>query len=246
MEKVHIGKTAYGSHWLARPAAEAWFRMVRDGCPTQGITDAGREQVEQEILFRKHFTTSYSQSAKFDPRQWAGLVWWRRPGYPSAATPGSPQARHQWGLSLDLHDATKAWVRANGHKYGWIKDVVSGEDWHMEYQSWRDTVLINDPGTPVKIPNLPDVDVTPVTPIDPNNPLGVDMSEARIHGSNTGIYYARIDSDGGAFIGLDATANLAADRMGIPITKHNASQRELQEIRQAVIDLSVKGRHDSV
>lgn len=171
MEQVYIGTTNYGRHWLSRPAAEAWQRMVRDGCPPQGITDAGRTQAEQETLFRKHFTTNYAASARIDRRSWAGQTWYRayRPGtrtpWPSAATPGSPQARHQWGLSLDLNGTTKAWVRAHGRSYGWIKDVVSGEDWHMEYQASRDAVLVSNPGTSVG-GSLPNPNLTPVTPIE--------------------------------------------------------------------------------
>lgn len=166
MQQVYIGTTSYGRHWLDAPAAASWFRMVRDGCPPGGITDAGRTQAEQEALFRKHFTTNYAASAKHDRRVWNGQTWWRRPGFPSAATPGSPQARHQWGLSLDLNGATKAWVRANGHRYGWIKDVVRGEDWHMEYQQNRDTVLVSNPGAGVG--NVPNVSVPGApAPIEP-------------------------------------------------------------------------------
>lgn len=174
MDAVYIGTTNYGKHYLSAPAAASWFRMVRDGCPPGGITDALRTPAEQEAVFRKHYTTNYAASAKIDRRQWNGQFWYRayRPGtktpWPSAATPGSPQARHVAGLSLDLNGATKAWVRANGYRYGWIKDLVSGEDWHMEYQAWKDIVLVNNPGTSVG-GNLPNPGVTPVTPIIPKD-----------------------------------------------------------------------------
>lgn len=165
MAWVYIGRTSYGDHYLEAAAAASWFRMVRDGCPAGGITDALRTQAEQEAVFRKYYTTSYAASAKFDRRVWNGLTWWRKPGAPSAATPGSPQARHQKGLSLDLNGATKAWVRANGHRYGWIKDLVTGEDWHMEYQAARDVVQVSNPGTTVG-GTLPDINVNNPTPLE--------------------------------------------------------------------------------
>lgn len=172
MEQVYIGTTNYGRHYLSAPAAAAWFRMVRDGCPTGGITDALRTRNEQITLFTKHFTTNYASSAKIDRRQWNGQVWYRayRPGtktpWPSAATPDTPQARHQWGLSLDLNGTTKAWVRAHGHRYGWIKDVVPGEDWHMEYQANRDAMLASNPGATTG-GTLPSVNPDTLDPISP-------------------------------------------------------------------------------
>lgn len=141
VEQVHIGTTSYGRHWLESLAAASWFRMVGDGCPAGGVTDAGRTQQEQVDVFLRYFTTSYAASAKHDPRVWGGVTYWRRPGRPSAATPGSVQARHTYGRALDLNGATKAWVRSHGHRYGWVKDLVRGEDWHMEYQPLRDVQL---------------------------------------------------------------------------------------------------------
>lgn len=165
MLETYIGTTGYGRHWLDAPAAESWFRCVRDGCPDDGITDAGRTQQEQITVFLKYFTTDFSSSAKFDPRGWNGRTYWRRKGMPSAATPGSPQARHTFGRALDLNNLggqTKAWMRANGYRYGWIKDLVAGEDWHFEYQPARDVVLVSNPGTGTgtvpTVPTIPTID----------------------------------------------------------------------------------------
>jgi hypothetical protein len=164
METVSIGTTPYGSHWLEAQAAASWFRMVRDGCPAYGVTDAGRTQQEQINVFLRYFTLDYAASAKFDPRSWNGKTYWRRPGMPSAATPGSYQARHTFGRALDLNTETKAWVRARGAKYGWIKDLVKNEDWHMEYQPQLDVVLVSNPGTST---GNPDINIPGTTPIDP-------------------------------------------------------------------------------
>jgi hypothetical protein len=175
METVFINTTNYGRHWLEKLAADSWNRMVRDGCPPHGITDAGRTLQEQITVFLKYFTTDFASSAKFDPRGWNGRTYWRayQPGgrlpWPSAATPGSVFARHTFGRALDLNGATKSWVRANGHRYGWLKDLVRGEDWHMEYQPMRDVVLIGSvitvrPPVPT-VPDLPDVGTLTPEPI---------------------------------------------------------------------------------
>jgi len=164
VQQVYIGTTNYGRHWLEPAAAASWARMVRDGCPAAGITDAGRTQQEQIDVFLKYFTTDFATSAKHDPRGWNGRTYWRRKDKPSAATPGSTTARHTFGRALDLNGATKAWVRANGHRYGWIRDLVKGEDWHMEYQPGRDAVAVSNPGT--SVPTVPTVpDLPPITPI---------------------------------------------------------------------------------
>lgn len=188
MDVQYIGTTNYGRHWLDRPAADSWFRMVRDGCPPQGITDAGRTYQEQVNVFLAYFTTDYASSAKFDRREWNGNVYWRRKGKPSAATPGSIFARHTTGLALDLNGSTKAWVRANGHRYGWIKDVVKGEDWHMEYQQYRDVVLVTNPGTSVPKPPTGPAIPDPIEPIEPILPKEDEMWVLR-DTSNGKIWY---------------------------------------------------------
>lgn len=173
-----IGTTSFGAHWLDAPAAASWFRMVRDGCPAAGITDAGRTQQEQIDVFLKYFTTNYATSARVDQRYWNGQNYWRRPGQPSAATPGSVQARHTFGRALDLNGATKAWVRAHGHHYGWIKDLVRGEDWHMEYQPQDDVEFASNPGGSTgNVPNVPGID--PIDPIQEDDMSAADVAELK-------------------------------------------------------------------
>lgn len=160
MDPVYINSTSYGRHWLDRPAADSWNRMVRDGCPAQGITDAGRTIEEQIAVFTSRYRVQWIGSGPFgDVRWWQGRRYVRFQGA-AVAVPGSVTARHTYGRALDLSGATKTWVRANGHRYGWIKDVVPREDWHVEYQPGRDVVQVSNPGTSVPavptIPTLPD------------------------------------------------------------------------------------------
>lgn len=165
---VYINSTIYGRHWLDRPAADSWNRMVRDGCPPEGITDAGRTIQEQIDVFTQRYRVQWAGDGPFgDVRFWNGVRYVRVFGA-AVAVPGSIYARHTTGNALDLHGATKTWVRANGHRYGWIKDVVPKEDWHIEYQAYRDAVLVSNPGPGT--PTIPTVPTTPpITPIEPED-----------------------------------------------------------------------------
>jgi hypothetical protein len=162
VETVFINSTNYGRHWLEKLAADSWNRMVRDGCPPEGITDAGRTLQEQIDVFLRRYRVQWIDDGPFnDVRYWQGVRYVRFQGA-AVAVPGSLTARHTFGRALDLNGATKAWVRANGHRYGWIPDVVRNEDWHMEYQPHRDVVQVSNPGTSLPavptVPDLPDLD----------------------------------------------------------------------------------------
>lgn len=132
---VGIGvKTSGRSAWLDAPAAESYKRMLRAGCPGGCITDAGRTYTEQAELWRQYL---------------AGLL----PA--TAAPPGT--SKHESGRALDLAEPARSWVRAHGADYGWIKDRVRREPWHLEYQADRD----RHAG-----PAKPDSTPTPTPPAD--------------------------------------------------------------------------------
>jgi hypothetical protein len=120
-------------HWLRADAAESYERIRLAGCPA-GITSAGRSYAEQVYLY----TSRYSQvNTGVDHGYWDGKDWWRKPdviGY--VAIPGT--STHETGLSLDLPEPARAWVREHGAAYGWIKDTVNNEPWHMTYFPTRD------------------------------------------------------------------------------------------------------------
>lgn len=124
-------------HWLDKPAALSWFRMVRDAngvVKSSEITDAGRTYEEQVRLF----TSRYSQvNTGIDYRFWKGKPWWRKVGVASVATPGT--SNHETGRAVDLSGKTREWVRTHGADYGWIKGRVSNEPWHIEYIESRDS-----------------------------------------------------------------------------------------------------------
>ncbi|GEL95350.1 M15 family metallopeptidase [Cellulomonas composti] len=116
-------------HWLRADAAASYARMRAAGMPA-GITSAGRTYAEQVAIF----TSLYSQvNTGRDYQRWDGRDWWRKndggTGY--AAPPGT--STHETGVSLDLPEPARAWVRAHGVAYGWRHDTVRGEPWHMTY-----------------------------------------------------------------------------------------------------------------
>jgi len=155
--KTSSGKAA----WLDADAAASYQRMLAAGCPAGGITDAGRTYEEQVALFTARYTTSYLLSSMKDKRTWQGKSWWRKRNVASAATPGT--SNHETGRALDLTGLTKAWVRAYGTQYGWIKDRVSGEDWHLEYIKSYDRYYRP---TPAPIPTTPNIPTPVPTPTD--------------------------------------------------------------------------------
>ena len=132
-------KTVAPDYRLDSAAAASYQRARRDGLPA-GITSALREHAEQRRLFLERYRPQATGSGPYgDVRWYRGKRYVRISPAGSAAIPGSQWSRHERGLSLDLPEPARAWMRAHGHRYGWIKDIVPGEPWHFEYQSARDT-----------------------------------------------------------------------------------------------------------
>ena len=109
-------KTSGATAWLDAAAAGSYARMRAAGCPTGGITDSGRTNAEQWVMYRLYLAGKLKATAAY---------------------PGT--SKHETGLALDLAVGALAWVRAYGADYGWIKDRVANEPWHVEYVAARDT-----------------------------------------------------------------------------------------------------------
>ncbi len=138
MQQVKIGKKASGSvAWLDAPAAASYLRMVGAGCPSGGITDAGRTNAEQWVLWYAYLRGDLAATAAY---------------------PGT--SLHETGRALDLAGPARAWVRAWGEPYGWIRDMVRNEPWHMTYVASRDTratqTVSNPVATTPAIPTIPE------------------------------------------------------------------------------------------
>lgn len=117
--RVTIGTKRSGrTAWLEPGAAAAYQRMLAAGMPAGCITDAGRTYEEQEALWRAYLRGE--------------LVAY-------AAYPGT--SSHETGRALDLAEPARSWVRSHGADFGWMKDRVRREPWHMEYEVVADKQL---------------------------------------------------------------------------------------------------------
>ena len=50
------------------------------------------------------------------------------------AVGGSPTSNHLTGNAVDIHGASKAWIKKHGHKYGWKNLVYDGHDGHFDFK----------------------------------------------------------------------------------------------------------------
>lgn len=100
--------------WLEAGAAASYLRARAAGLPA-GVTDAGRTNAEQWDVWRDYL---------------AGRL------KATAAYPGT--SKHEKGNALDLPEPARAWMRAHGAEYGWVKDRVANEPWHFEYDATKD------------------------------------------------------------------------------------------------------------
>jgi hypothetical protein len=100
-------------HWLDAAPAASYKRARKAGLPA-GITDAGRTNAEQWVLWRLFKAGKLAATAAY---------------------PGT--SKHEKGNALDLPGAAREWLRAHGD-YGFVKDRVRNEPWHFEYDASRD------------------------------------------------------------------------------------------------------------
>lgn len=141
------------------------------------ITDSYRPHAEQVAVFRRYFTTDYAASAKLDRKVWDGRTWWRRPGFPSAAVPGT--SVHGKGAALDLGSGVNfslrspehLWMREHGPRFGWHHPYWAHdprrphmhEPWHFEavavpvsnYRTFLTGVGVTVPGVTAPTPLVP-------------------------------------------------------------------------------------------
>lgn len=99
--------------------------MLAAGCPAGGITDAGRTRAEQAALYADYL---------------AGRL------KATAAKPGT--SKHETGRALDLAEPARSWVRTHGAPFGWVRDRVKNEPWHLEYQADKDQRAKAAPAAP--------------------------------------------------------------------------------------------------
>lgn len=130
---------------LVRPAANGWralcaaARAVGFVLVATSVADSYRLYEIQERIFLQRYTTTPNGST--NTRTWQGKTWYLRPGFASAAAPGT--SNHGLGLAIDtalriggktvsLTPAALAWLVANAGKYGFSWEIQS-ENWHIRY-----------------------------------------------------------------------------------------------------------------
>lgn len=131
--------TVDGTHQLAAGAAASYGAMLAAGCPLGCITSAYRSPAEQEALFRSRYTTT--PVAHVAPVMWMGRRWYKRPGVPTAAVPGT--SKHEQGIALDLAEPARSWVAIHGAPFGWLRPrkpdgsfAIPSEPWHSEFTGY--------------------------------------------------------------------------------------------------------------
>jgi zinc D-Ala-D-Ala carboxypeptidase len=105
-----------GAHRLWRPAADAW---------KQAVAAAKADGIDLTV------TDSYRS---FDQQQQLAATKGLYANGGLGAVPGT--SNHGWGVAVDAditNPATKQWLQANGHRFGFV-EAVPREPWHWEYR----------------------------------------------------------------------------------------------------------------
>ena len=133
--------TPGGTATLVTPANRSWLALEdaarKDGF-TLGPYSTYRSYASQEKLFTQRYTTE--QIATTDRKVWNHTRYYKKPGVPVTAAPGT--SNHGWGLALDLrsndyplqyenHPAV-VWLKANAARFGFSAEIQS-EKWHWRY-----------------------------------------------------------------------------------------------------------------
>lgn len=125
---------------LESTAARSWKAMTAAataaGIPW-GINSAYRSWGQQDALFRSRYR-SYWFPLNGGSRWCNGRRWWKLPGVPVVACPGT--SNHGWGLAVDVANAgtsgtsTVRWLLKHADLFGFSWEVQS-EPWHVRYYS---------------------------------------------------------------------------------------------------------------
>lgn len=139
-------RTVEGGIRLTKAYARAWFQLATKAAlagvkltPNSGY----RSGASQRSLFTTNYTTTPNGSS--DVRRYDGKTWYRRPGKPSTAPPGT--SNHGWGNALDIAgiffsfggkaSAGYAFLKKHAGAYGithpgWAETQRDWEPWHWE------------------------------------------------------------------------------------------------------------------
>lgn len=194
-----------GGHYLRTDAAKAYLAARLDGCPP-GITSSTRAESIQRAYYENQGKPGWPPKADRPDR--SKHVW--RPG-----------DRNDTGArALDLPEPARAWMHANGRRYGWYGWRVSGEPWHFEFEPWNsDVALVNRVlargGTVPGVPSMPTPDpLTPEDDMTPEQAKQLDQIDRRTQqrlDANVSHVLARVTALDAALVNVTkALANVTA------------------------------------
>jgi peptidoglycan hydrolase-like protein with peptidoglycan-binding domain len=130
--KLHpIAARAFGALQVAGMGAGHLINAV-------GPTSAFRPFADQERIFLQRYQRGSPTAADRRGREWQGQRWFLKPGFATAAVPGT--SNHGWGLAVDVAGTgTKKlphprlrWLLGNAATYGFSWELQS-ETWHIRY-----------------------------------------------------------------------------------------------------------------
>jgi hypothetical protein len=128
----------------ARTDAAYGMRRAQNRAGTvKQINSSYRSLASQAILFHENYTASYSLSAKFDAKYYAGKWYWRRKGDTvSVAVPG--KSKHNYGTAFDVQQSSnlQGLLINHGAEHGFTRTIRS-EPWHWEYNPANDRWRVN-------------------------------------------------------------------------------------------------------
>lgn len=179
-------------------AARSWRAMARD-CQRAtnrypSVSSGYRPIGDQTDLFLARYTRDRVSSASV---VCAGITWYRRPGFSSAACPGT--SNHGLGLAIDLDTITQiwclTWFEANAAKYGWSWEagIDIEEPWHLHY--WAGDAMFH-----VEHSQEDDMGLTPTyryptqRPVKPGEQPVLDFAYAELDTQGQSVFGYVIDS----------------------------------------------------
>lgn len=126
------------------------------------ISSGARTYEEQVRIFTtNHQLTPILNNGRYITRKWQGKTWYLKPGYATAAVPGTSNHEDPPGRAADFGAGVQTrgsvehnWMLNNAGAYGWTwtgKNFVTVEPWHWEKTfSWAGTGGGSTPTTPTE------------------------------------------------------------------------------------------------
>lgn len=156
-----------------RADAAASFERLRAAAKLDGfnmgtsLPDHSYRSVErQEAILHAYYDHTWRPGLTYGNggiKFYAGKTWYRKPGYATAATPGT--SNHGWGVAVDFQGlggyggTGYAWMSKHAGEYGWdnVQGRSIGEAWHWVYNPDNDKHKGDKPVAPPTVKETDDM-----------------------------------------------------------------------------------------